>query len=255
MIYRRRTIKQRKYLFMCLMVMSLLCATGHARTEERPLRIVAFGDSTTAVREGIKAVYAQRLAEQLPKRGLPANVINAGVGGNTTADAAARFEHDVLSSNPDLVIMQFGLNDAAVDVWRDPKDTTPRVALDQYEKNLRQMTATLKEKHIRIILMTPNPLCWTPKMREMYGRPPYDPKDPQGFDILVKNYVAAVRKIAADLHVPLVDVHAEYQKHFNDPKRSAAMLLPDGVHPNDQGHAIVADLLIPVILKDARGAN
>lgn len=255
MIYRFRGIQLGARSAAVLTVAALLCAKGQARTEEGPLRIVAFGDSTTATREGIKAVYAQRLAELLPKRGLRAQVINAGVGGNTTTDAIARFDKDVLARKPDLVIMQFGLNDAAVDVWKDPNDTTPRVALAAYRDNLRKMIGELKQKRIRVILMTPNPMCWTAKMRELYGRSPYDPADPQGFDVLVKGYASAAREIAKEQAVTLVDVHADYQRHFHDPQRSVAALVPDGVHPNDQGHAIVAELLIPAILKEIRAPN
>ena len=59
------------------------------------LRIVAFGDSTTAVRSTVERVYAQRLESKLGASGLSVEVVNAGVGGNTTAAARRRFAQDV----------------------------------------------------------------------------------------------------------------------------------------------------------------
>ena len=103
-------------------------------------------------------------------------VINAGVGGNTTEMARKRFEADVLSHRPRIAIIQFGINDAAVDVWKTPPATQPRVSLERYEANLRHFVETLKSSHALVVLMTPNPLRWTPKLKEMYGRPPYQPE-------------------------------------------------------------------------------
>ena len=51
-------------------------------------------------------------------------MINRGVPGNTTSQARARFAADVLDNHPDLVIIQLGANDAAIDVWKDPPATS-----------------------------------------------------------------------------------------------------------------------------------
>ena len=40
-----------------------------------------------------------------------AQVINAGVGGNTTKDLLVRIDRDVIDLNPDLVIVMVGTND------------------------------------------------------------------------------------------------------------------------------------------------
>ena len=66
----------------------VLLAAVSAQSAEKPFTIVAFGDSTTAPRGGL-TVYATLLQEQLAAKDRPLNVINAGVGGNTTAMAQA----------------------------------------------------------------------------------------------------------------------------------------------------------------------
>lgn len=84
-----------------------------------PYTIVAFGDSTTAPR-GNLVVYSTLLQSELFAQGQPIRVVNSGVGGNTTEVARDRFERDVLAYQPDLVVVQFGINDSAVDVWKKP---------------------------------------------------------------------------------------------------------------------------------------
>ena len=41
-----------------------------------------------------------------------------------------------LGGKPDTVLIQFGINDAAVDVWKNPPADRPRVSLKQYRENL-----------------------------------------------------------------------------------------------------------------------
>ncbi len=70
-------------------------------------RIVCFGDSLTrGIGAGKGNDYPSRLAEMI---GI--EVINSGVSGNTTAHALARLEDDVLSYEPDVVLITLGGND------------------------------------------------------------------------------------------------------------------------------------------------
>ena len=96
--------------------------------------------------------------------------------------------------------------------------------------------------------MTTNPVRWTDKLRELYGKPPYDPTTVDGFDsAALQSYNAAVREIARDEALPLIDVYDAYCLRDSN---AAASLLVDGMHPNDQGHQLVADQLMPVIRRE-----
>ncbi len=212
-------------------------------------RIVAFGDSTTAPR-GTLSVYADLLQRELPGRGIPAEVINAGVGGHTTANARARFQSDVLDRRPDLVILQFGINDAAVDVWREPPATQSRVPLEAYLANLGFFIDAIRNQGGRVILMTPNALRWTPSLKTMYGKPPYRSEDEDGFGVPMLPYVEQLRRLATERAVPLVDVHAAFEAYGRQPEQAVADLLLDGMHPNAQGHRLVADLLLAAIRRE-----
>ena len=111
------------------------------------------------------------------------------------------------------LLIQFGINDAAVDVWRTPPATGPRVALAEYKRNLECLVGEFEKRRIGVILMTPNPLRWSDETRRLYGRPPYHPSDLDGFNVLLKDYAAAARDVARTSGVQLVDVYGEYETY------------------------------------------
>ncbi len=221
---------------------------GEPSQKKRMITLVAFGDSTTAPRGPIQ-VFADCLQEDLPRNGLAIDVVNAGVGGNTTAAGRARFTEDVLDRKPDIVVIQFGINDAAVDVWKTPPATQPRVAVDRYTTNLEFFADALQSQERTVILMTPNPIRWTPTLRRIYGKTPYRTNDPDGFNVMLKTYAEAMRKVARRKNVPLVDVYAAFEAYGQAPGHTVDDLLLDGMHPNGKGHRILADLLIEEILE------
>ena len=235
---------------MIAIIGGLLCVSASAMCDELPRTIVAFGDSTTAPRGNLE-VYSKLLAASLGTVEAPVRVINAGMGGNTTNDARQRFQRDVLDRSPELVIIQFGINDAAVDVWRSPPATKARVDLESFEKNLRYFCQTLIASDCKVILMTPNKMGWTEKLKTLYGKSPYDPNDDDGFNILLKHYAKVVRKIAKEEKVQLVDVYGEFGSFGKREGRSVQDLLLDGMHPNSRGHQLITEHLSVAISQGA----
>jgi len=80
------------------------------------LTVVAFGDSVTfGAHMQAGDTYPEQLQVLLDTRYGPgvATVINAGIGGNTSGAGPARLERDVLAHKPDIVLVNFGLNDSA----------------------------------------------------------------------------------------------------------------------------------------------
>ncbi|MCA8996066.1 MAG: hypothetical protein KDA80_03755, partial [Planctomycetaceae bacterium] len=233
------------------MVCGLIAIFSAAAMASEPIRIIAFGDSTTAVRNDL-TIYCDLLQSALPRRGIPVRVINSGRGGDHTQAARERFEKDVLAHHPEIVIIQFGINDAAVDVWKTPQADQPRVARKVFEDNLRHFIQELRRAESKVVLMTPNPLRWTPKLREMYGKPPYQPEREEGFNVLLDEYAEAVRRIAQAESVPLVDVALAFNAYGEVPGQSVGDLLLDGIHPNERGHRLIANALIDLIVRDLR---
>ena len=139
---------------------AVTCCSVALLADDGPQTIVAFGDSTTAERGPLK-IYVDLLQKELPIAGNSVRIINAGIGGNNTDQARQRFQTDVLKHDPSVVIIQFGINDASVDVWKDPPVASPRVDLAAYRKNLTYFVRQLQSRGIDVILMTPNPMRWT----------------------------------------------------------------------------------------------
>src|SRR5215213_8788533 len=79
-----------------------------------PVVIVALGSSSTAGSgaSSADAAYPARLARELESRwtGQVLTVLNRGINGEDASEMLARFDSDVISKNPDLVIWQLGTN-------------------------------------------------------------------------------------------------------------------------------------------------
>jgi len=103
--------------FVILVVFCRTVLYSPVPTNARPSgeTIVCFGDSLTfGTGAGPDESYPSRLASLLGR-----DVINAGVPGNTTAEALQRLEDDVLAHNPRIVLITLGGNDLMRDVPRD----------------------------------------------------------------------------------------------------------------------------------------
>lgn len=217
-------------------------AMCHSASAEGPFKIVTFGDSTTAPRPGVE-VYTDQLRQRFSVGGISMEFINRGIGGNDTAMATQRFEKDVLAEKPQIVVIQFGINDSTVDVWKTPAKTESRISLAAFKRNMRHFITEIQKSGGKVILMTPNQLRWTDQLRGLYGKSPYDPKQEAGFSTILAKYADATRQLATEYKLPLVDVFALYDKWEKKEQSSCSNLLTDGMHPNSNGQRLVADAL------------
>ena len=215
-----------------------------------PVRIVALGDSTTATARDwapeIKEVYADCLPAALARRGLPVVVFNAGIGDTTTREAVARLDRDVLSHHPNLVVVQFGINDSWIDV--DQGKTRPRLSRSEYRDNLRTIIRRVREQGAAVVLMTPNSMRWEdPYYIKAFTDHPglLDVKDVQGINRLLAIYAQDMREVARSESVPLLDIYRAFEQYGKMPGRSVndLLLAGDGFHPNQAGQRLVCRLL------------
>jgi len=185
---------------------------------ERPaevFRIVCFGDSITAGK------YPEFLEEQHSDF----QVLNAGVGGNTTGQGLARIEEDVLRHRPDVVLILFGTNDS---VLRSPG--TYRTPLNTFQNNLETIVERCRALGAQPILGTLLPIISEP----YYTRHPKEFYEPEGgLEAILERYRQATLAVGREFKVPVVDL---YTKIADD----LTMLKPDGVHPNEDGLKAIA---------------
>ncbi|MDO5553319.1 MAG: exo-alpha-sialidase [Planctomycetia bacterium] len=214
-------------------------------------KIVLLGDSTTALRDGA-VTYGAQLQKRFDAEQLDAIILNSGVSGSTTTAARNSFDKLVREKNPDLVVVQFGINDSAIDVWRNPPVTKPRVSKEGFEENLNWIIDQIKGMGVPAILMTTSQLRWSDKTKELYGKAPYDANSEKSFnEVSLRDYNEIVRKVAASKDVPLVDIFAAWDEigQQKGEEEIASLLLEDRMHPSTKGHTLVADLLDPVLRK------
>ena len=223
----------------------ILFNTFSSAQEKRELTIVTFGNSTTAPRKGIEKVYAVRIHEDLTAAGIPNKVINSGVGSNHTGSVKDyprpkiehgmdRFEKAVLSHHPDWVTLNFGLNDAYQDKGQG---TSSRVPLDVFIANLTYFIREIKKMNGKVILLTPNPLS--------------SKLEPFRHERL-RQYRDAVIKLAKSEDTELINSWKVFHKYVKRHPGGMEGLLPDGTHPMDTGHKLIADEIVKIIKKRER---
>jgi len=108
---------------------------------ERPVKIIALGDSLTAgLGLATEQTFPARLAQALQQNGLMVEVANAGVSGDTASDGASRLDWSV-PDGTDAVILELGANDAL-------RGIDPKVTRTAFERMLRR----LAERHVAVLL-------------------------------------------------------------------------------------------------------
>lgn len=100
--------------------------------------VIAFGDSLI---EGVGATAGNDLVSLL-SRDLGVPIVNAGVSGDTTTMARARFERDVLARDPRTVLILLGGN-----------DFLKRVPREETFENLRAMIGALHDRGTFVVLL------------------------------------------------------------------------------------------------------
>ncbi len=222
------------FLLMALLVAN--CDTREQKQDMAPrvLRIATFGDSITKGTSWVKRrqTYTYVLGKILEGRGIKVEMLRKGVSGETTRGALKRLEKDVIAQKPDVVTIMYGTNDAFIDVHKDEKDTTPRISLENYEKNLNTIIRKLKEHDIKPVLMNSIPMgnFWVADVGI------YAEKDG---NFKLETYVDIVRRVAAQEKVPLVD-HFDVWIRRKNKGQNINNWLADGLHPNTDGHRFIA---------------
>ncbi len=180
-----------------------------ARAE--PIRIVAFGGSST-YGKGVdrQDTYPAQLERALRAKGHDATIANAGVNGDTTRDALARFDKAVPAGTK-IVILEFGINDKFANVNPD----TIRANLDTLLTRLQECQIqtlfigytgssgleTLAEKHNAKFMRFGFPGANDPKYR-VSGDPQMQTAgvvhfNRQGYEMMVERMTPLVEELIA----------------------------------------------------------
>lgn len=217
-----------------LVFLQLLVAATFAKAddEHETITIVTLGDSITkGVRAGVEAdeTFAAVLDAELAAIGIEADVINVGVGGETSDGGLARLEEAVLSLHPDYVMIMYGTNDSYI----DQGGTEPRLSSEEFRTHVTSLVDELRAEGVEPILMTEP--CYAAD----------GPRNGLGEDCNVRlaEYMEITRAVAMEKKTLLVD-------HFKVWSAAAAdgtdlnEWTTDGYHPNPEGHRQIAATIL-----------
>ena len=210
-----------------------------------PVLIVALGDSVTHgyTQDRIEhdAVYHRRLQLWLESHYPETvfSVINAGVNGDSSAGGLKHLDRDVITHQPDLVLIAFGLNDTSGGLEKLP----------EFHQNLVNMIGTIRTNtEADIVLLTPNFMATRPNdcVPEKYVESIDDFIQLQKHGI-VAAYAQEIRDVSDELTVPLADVYAAWQQLADTGVDTTSMLANGINHPIGDAHQIAADAIIRLI--------
>ncbi len=204
-----------------------------------PINIVAFGDSVTQGAFQLGQIdsdfaWCNLLGKRLRQisRYIPVNVINAGIGGTTAKERVDHVQKHVLSHDPDLVIVCFGLNDI-------------NGTLEDYLAALRSIFSQCSA--VDTIFMTPNMLNTyvaqdiDPRLAE-YGAVTAEFQNSGKMD----SFMTAAKELARQMGVTVCDCYARWKTLSAD--RDTTLLLANRVnHPTKEMHQLFADSLFDVL--------
>lgn len=143
------------------------------------------------------------------------NVITTSIGGEEAGSGAVRFERDVLNHRPDVITIDYSLNDRMI-------------GLEKARAGWVAMIEKAKAAGIPVILLTPTPDT-TAKLD--------DPNDP------LNQHARQVRELAAQYNVGLVDSLAAFERRIKSGAKLDDLMAASN-HPNRKGHEIVAAELV-----------
>jgi len=203
------------------------------------MRVLIFGDSITQGFWDLEGGWAVRLARHYFARQVEDMsrdepiVFNVGISGDTSAGLCKRFRSETLArkwlDEEFALIITIGVNDACIEagkLW-----TTP----DEYRQNITKLIEMARELSPKVLFVGLTPCDENKTTPTPWGDYSYKNQDIRRLDDILRDL--------CNQHnlpfVPVLEAFAGKQKE----------LLPDGLHPNNKGHKLIADLVRPELEK------
>jgi lysophospholipase L1-like esterase len=197
-----------------------------------PNRYLGFGDSIT---EGDSDfgdyTYRRLLQSRLEGHFGVAEILNAGAGGTTTDQGAARIDDELFRNDPAFVLVVYGTND-----WN--ACTTPQNCFTQ--NSMRSIVRSVKLKGAHAFVATIPPV-----------NVGFDDRVPPERQEWVDDANELIRVVVREEGAVLMDVNAALTEAANG---NFSALFEDHVHPNPAGYDIMAQAMFEAIARGQVGA-
>tara|TARA_B110000305_G_C19459573_1_gene653255 strand:- start:315 stop:1034 length:720 start_codon:yes stop_codon:yes gene_type:complete len=157
------------------------------------------------VMQKIKAIYPLAVV----------NTIVTSIGGENSVRGAARFDDEVLTHNPDVLFIDYALNDRGV-------------GLEKSYAAWDEMIKKAKNKNIEVLLLSPSP-----DQREEYENP----------DNQLKQHTNQIIQLAKENEVGFVDSYKAFEFLYSA-RAQLVKYMSQVNHPNEKGHELIASEII-----------
>ena len=159
---------------------------------------------------------------------LKLNVTQYGWGGETATAFLARARNDVISFKPTVATTCYGMNDGGYAA------STP-ARLQKYRESLTGIAKALKEGGVRFIVLGSPGVVDTETYKKM--------GDPVVYNQTLADLSGIAKEVAAEQNTGFADVHSIMMDAMIKAKAKYGASYPlsnDGVHPNPNGHLVMA---------------
>lgn len=188
-------------------------------TDGMLVTIAAIGDSLTygwMARKGYLDFFRDMLGEKYPKAKI--NIINSGIPGDTAEGGLQRVHEHVINYDPDMVFIQFGLNDAFT-------GESP----ERYKNNIRAIIENIDENTGSDILLVTSVCLDNSRENEM-----------------ANNFYQKLEELSQEYKLPIARVHEYWRTRIGEGVEFRKLVQADMVHPTVLGYQLMAEAIMQV---------
>ncbi|AEV28632.1 lysophospholipase L1-like esterase [Sphaerochaeta pleomorpha str. Grapes] len=150
----------------------------------------------------------------------------------------------------DTAILEYGGNDCDFNwaaIAADPEGTyAPNTPLETYATTLKSMITSLRKQRITPILMTLPPINANRYFNYFCEKGGLDKKailgwlknDVNSIERFQELYSLRINTVASETGTTLIDIRSGFLQRFD----CASLICEDGIHPNYQGHLLIASM-------------
>lgn len=138
------------------------------------------------------------------------NAINTSIGGETSVSGQKRFKAEVLNHKPDILFIDYALNDR-------------RVGLEDSKKAWEKMIERAKQDGIKIILLTPSPDLGVNLS-----------------DNELEKHSNQIKELSKKYNIGLADSYSRF-KQINEDCDCINDYMSQVNHPNEKGHSVITN--------------
>lgn len=194
---------------------------------QKPIRVACVGNSITyghGIRNRDHDSYPSVLGRLLGKN---YEVRNFGISGRTLLNHGdvpymkEKIYQDALNYQPDIVTIKLGTNDSKPQNWKYK---------DEFEGDLCKLIQSFAELPSRptIYLCLPIPSTY----------PRWEIND----SVITNGVIPCIKKVGKKKHLKIIDLNTAFKPYVH--------LLPDNIHPNEDGAAVIAHKIAEFLQKN-----